>query len=150
MPSPVGLGAAYPAAGAMPYQLDQVKAFKAGGGDVVISFGGAAGKELATVCTEDQLATGRMGDYALQAATALHDQLQALHPGLTDAPRWRMVGVTPMAGVNDNPLEVSTLADAQKVTAFAGDKHIGMLGLWSLGRDTPGHEFTKTLGAFTG
>ena len=31
----------------MPYELDQIKAFRAAGGDVVVSFGGAGGNELA-------------------------------------------------------------------------------------------------------
>jgi hypothetical protein len=40
----------YAASGKDAYQLDQVKSFQQAGGDVVVSFGGQAGTELATVC----------------------------------------------------------------------------------------------------
>lgn len=42
--------AAYPAAGASPYQRSEIEAYRAAGGDVIVSFGGAAGSELATRC----------------------------------------------------------------------------------------------------
>ncbi|HEX8104266.1 MAG TPA: FG-GAP-like repeat-containing protein, partial [Solirubrobacteraceae bacterium] len=41
---------AYPATGTGAYRLDDVRAHRAAGGDVVVSFGGQAGHELATVC----------------------------------------------------------------------------------------------------
>lgn len=43
--------ATYPASGPHPYQLTQIRAFRRTGGAVVISFGGEAGAELATVCS---------------------------------------------------------------------------------------------------
>lgn len=43
--------ATYPGAGAKAYRRKQVAAFRRAGGDVVVSFGGAAGSELASVCT---------------------------------------------------------------------------------------------------
>jgi hypothetical protein len=37
------------------------------------------------------------------------------------------------------------------VTAWAGAHHIGMIGMWSLGRDTaPGYDFAKAFEAFIG
>jgi hypothetical protein len=238
--------AEYPAAGAMPYEQAQVAAFKAAGGDVVVSFGGQAGKELATFCSATDLATqyhavidayrvthldfdiegdqakntvantlrartiaklqqanpalvvtytiqtgttgpgadpmavienakangvaiaavnlmtmdyyengvdydGRMGDYAIAAGTALYERLTTLYPSLTADRRWRMIGLTPMTGVNDDPAEVFTLADAQKLSGWASTHHIGMIGMWSLKRDEAGgYAFAKTLGVFTG
>lgn len=42
--------AQYPGAGAHAYRLAQVRRFRRAGGDIVLSFGGQAGSELATVC----------------------------------------------------------------------------------------------------
>ena len=46
-----------------------------------------------------------------------------------------MVGVTPMIGVNDSPSEIFMPADASQLVKFASSKHLGMLALWSAGRD---------------
>ncbi|MDP7720699.1 PE domain-containing protein [Mycobacterium sp. TY814] len=81
---------------------------------------------------------GKMGDYAIQAATAVHDQLTTLYPSKTSAQIWSMVDVTPMIGVNDDPAEIFTLADAQKLTTFAEQNNIGGLHIWSANRDFPG------------
>ncbi|WP_211278729.1 chitinase, partial [Mycobacterium lacus] len=81
---------------------------------------------------------GKMGDYAIQAATAVHDQLVPLYPSKTDAQIWSMIDVTPMIGVNDDPNEIFTLADAQKLTTFAEQKGMGGLHMWSINRDYPG------------
>ena len=39
--------------------------------------------------------------------------------------------VTLMIGVSSNPVEVFTLAEAQKPTAFADQKGLGELHMWS-------------------
>lgn len=44
-----------------------------------------------------------MGDYAIAAAEGLYDDLTTLYPSLTSPQRYRMIGITPMLGVNDNP-----------------------------------------------
>jgi len=80
---------------------------------------------------------GRMGDYAIGAATSTHDQLAELYPDRTDAQIWAMVGVTPMLGINDDPAEIFTTADAAKLTAFAQEKGLGRLAMWSINRDAP-------------
>ncbi|VBA53605.1 putative bifunctional chitinase/lysozyme [Mycobacterium pseudokansasii] len=79
---------------------------------------------------------GKMGDLAIQAAQRVHDQLAALYPSKSDAQLWAMVGVTPMIGVNDDPREVFTVADADKLTAFARQKGLGRLAMWSANRDS--------------
>jgi hypothetical protein len=78
---------------------------------------------------------GHMGDLAIQAATSLRDQLAQLYPARSDARLWQMVGVTPMIGINDNPAEIFTVADAAKLVAFANQKHLGRLAIWSANRD---------------
>lgn len=80
---------------------------------------------------------GRMGDYAIQAARATRAQLARLYPSRSDAALWRMVGVTPMLGVNDDPKEIFTTQNASQLTAFAKQKHIGRLAMWSANRDHP-------------
>jgi hypothetical protein len=78
---------------------------------------------------------GRMGSYATQAAGSVARQLHKLYPHLSAARRMRMVGITPMIGINDVSDEVFTLTDAQQVKAFAKRGHVGMLGMWELSRD---------------
>lgn len=79
---------------------------------------------------------GRMGDYAIQAATSLHSQLAAVYGAAkTDAQLWAMVGVTPMIGVNDVITEVFDQQEARELLAFAEAKGIGRLSMWSLNRD---------------
>ena len=81
----------------------------------------------------------QMGTYAVQAATALHQQLAALHQAAgvprTSAELWRMVGVTPMIGLNDVTTEVFRQQDAQQLLAFARQQDLGMLSFWSATRD---------------
>jgi chitinase len=79
--------------------------------------------------------SGRMGDYAIQAATATQAQLRQAIPALSDAAAWAMIGVTPMIGLNDVTTEVFDQTEARELLAFAGQKGIGMLSMWSLNRD---------------
>lgn len=255
----------YPAFGKGAYQVDQVKSFQQAGGDVVVSFGGAAGTELATACKsvgaltaayrkaisayhadhvdfdiedaavadtasntrrakaiakpqhgkgkklfvsftlpvlptglDDSAAAvvrnavkhgvslgvvngmamdygeqaapdpqGKMGDYAIAVANGMGKQLAGIFK-LSSSKAMRRVGITPMIGINDVSDEVFTLADAHKLADFASSAHIGMIGMWQLGRDsqcdgptteTQLHcsgvdqgpwDFSRALGAFTG
>jgi hypothetical protein len=78
---------------------------------------------------------GKMGDWAVQAGTALHGRLAALYPGLSDAQVWRKVGITPMLGINDYADQIFSVDDARQVEAWASAHQIGMLGMWALERD---------------
>ncbi|MCX6385468.1 MAG: cellulose binding domain-containing protein [Solirubrobacterales bacterium] len=78
---------------------------------------------------------GKMGDYAVQAGEALKTQLASLYPGRSDVELYRMVGITPMIGINDNPAEIFTTSDATKVLNWANAKSIGRIAMWSLNRD---------------
>jgi hypothetical protein len=80
--------------------------------------------------------TGRMGDYAIRAATATHSQLRRVL-GIGDAAAWNKVALTPMIGVNDVTTEVFTLGDARKVAAFARSRDLAWLSMWSATRDKP-------------
>jgi hypothetical protein len=77
---------------------------------------------------------GKMGDYAIQAATSTEKQVeQAL--GVGDA--WSKIAITPMIGVNDTSTEVFRPADATKVAAFAKEKNLAWTSMWSATRDKP-------------
>jgi hypothetical protein len=79
---------------------------------------------------------GRMGDYAIQAATSLQAQLRSVYGAeRTDQELWSMVGVTPMIGLNDVTTEIFDQQEARELLAFAEQKQIGRLAFWSLNRD---------------
>ena len=79
-----------------------------------------------------------MGAYAIEAAVSTYGQLQPLFAAAGDSFGWNRMGLTPMVGVNDIPSEVFRLEDAALVEAFAREKGLGMLSMWSLNRDAPG------------
>ncbi|NUR59965.1 MAG: sugar hydrolase [Catenulispora sp.] len=93
----------------------------------------------------------RMGFFAEQAAQSLHAQLKPLYPATPDPQLWAMIGITPMIGPNDTAGETFQLADAQTLTRFATQHHLGRLAMWSLPRDAnSAYEFSHTFEAFTG
>ncbi len=79
---------------------------------------------------------GTMGQYAIQSAQSLFTQLKSLaSPATTTAQLWRMIGVTPMIGVNDVSDEVFDQTAARQLLAFAQQVGMGRLSMWSLNRD---------------
>ncbi|MGW1227310.1 glycoside hydrolase family 18 protein [Streptomyces sp. NPDC002530] len=78
--------------------------------------------------------SGDMGTYAVQAATATQAQIKGVL-GLSDAEAWKTVAVTPMIGVNDVATEVFTVEDATQLAAFAREKGLAWLAMWSGTRD---------------
>lgn len=78
--------------------------------------------------------SGDMGGYAIQAATATQAQIKGVL-GLSDADAWKAVAVTPMIGVNDVSTEVFKVEDATQLVAFAKEKGLAWLAMWSGTRD---------------
>lgn len=79
---------------------------------------------------------GKMGDYAIAAANSLFTQLKGMYgASKTDAQLWQLVGVTPMIGLNDATTEVFDQQEARELEAFAVQKGIGRIAIWSLNRD---------------
>ena len=80
-----------------------------------------------------------MGQVAIDALSATHDQVEALWSAakitLPEGGAWALIGSTPMIGQNDVTSEVFTIADAQKLSEFAVSKAIGRMSMWSLNRD---------------
>jgi hypothetical protein len=80
-----------------------------------------------------------MGAYAIDAATATHDQLMALYPGLSSQGAWHDIGVTALPGINDAANHpIFDVHDAQELTVFAQQNGIGELSMWDLHRDVTG------------
>lgn len=122
------------------------------GTDAVAAFL-AAGVDLAgvNIMTMDYGASKDSGDSMLTASekalTATQRQLGILYDqadiALTDATLWSKLGATPMIGQNDVANEVFTLDDARGLSAFAKQKGLGRLSMWSLNRDaTCGSSYT--------
>lgn len=83
-----------------------------------------------------------MGDWGKDAMRATKDQLAEVWPELTGEERWARIGATPMIGQNDIEDEVFTLSDAEDTLAYAIEKDIGLLSMWSANRDHPCDEDT--------
>jgi hypothetical protein len=90
--------------------------------------------DLVNVMAMDYYRNGDYGQFAVDAANSTFNQLKSLYPGRTDAQVWKMVGVTPMLGQNDDG-HIYDQADARQMVAFAQGRHLGMLSFWELGRD---------------
>ena len=90
--------------------------------------------DLVNVMAMDYYRTGDYGNFAVDAANATFNQVKSLYPGRTDAQLWKMVGVTPMLGTNDDG-HIYDQADARQLVSFAQGRHLGMLSFWELGRD---------------
>jgi hypothetical protein len=112
--------------------------------------------------------THDMAAAAIRAAAGLRNQLHVLYPSKTDTQLWAMVGITIMPGIDDNPTktEITTVADAARILAWAKSRNVAHLAMWALQRDNGGcpggvgldhcsgivqsrWAFTKTLAAFT-
>jgi chitinase len=103
------------------------------------------------------------GDLAIQAVKSTKDQIKSIY-GNGDAAAFKMVGVTPMLGQNDDGGKF-TQSDAKDLVAFANANHIGFVSFWELNRDKNAcsgalfqctnvaqapFEFSKIFAGFTG
>ncbi|MGO8993752.1 MAG: hypothetical protein ACLQVI_10525 [Polyangiaceae bacterium] len=89
---------------------------------------------LMTMDYGDSYAGQPIAPVAIGSLTDANAQLLALVSGLTTAQVWRMLGVIPMIGQNDDS-EVFSLADATTLTAFAKTNGLGLVSFWSIDRD---------------
>ena len=80
--------------------------------------------------------SGQMGTYAIDAANSLFTQMQSVYGATyTSSQLWHMIGISPLIGVNDTSDEIFTIANAQQVVAFAQQKGLAEIAMWSLNRD---------------
>ena len=90
-----------------------------------------------------------MAEASEKALTATQRQLGVLYSRaditLGDATLWAKIGATPMIGQNDVADEVFSLKDAKRLNAWATDKGLGRMSMWSANRDkTCGSNYTTT------
>jgi chitinase len=76
---------------------------------------------------------------AKSAANATHTQLAQIFPGLTSAQLWNKIGLTPIAGQNDDD-EFFSQADAQNLETFAATNGVQKLAFWEV------HSYDKATG----
>ena len=90
--------------------------------------------DVVNIMAMDYYQNGDYGAFAQQAATSTHNQLKSFYPSLSDAAAYRMVGVTPMLGQNDDG-HVFTQTHAKNLVTFAKAHHLGVLAFWEVTRD---------------
>jgi hypothetical protein len=73
------------------------------------------------------------GNLAIQAVKSTKDQIKAIY-GNSDAAAFKMVGVTPMLGKNDDQGTFNQ-SDAKDLVAFANSSHLGYMSFWEANRD---------------
>jgi hypothetical protein len=120
--------------------------------------------DVVNIMAMDYYQTGDYGEFAKQAATSTFNQLKAIYPSKTTAQLWRMVGVTPMLGQNDDG-HIFAQSDARDLVAFAKTNHVGELAFWEVTRDRNActgalymctniaqqpYEFSKIFAGYTG
>lgn len=113
--------------------LQQIRGLLDGGVDL-------AGVNLMTMdYAESKPRDDSMSKASIAALEAAHTQLDEIYQDRNDrrtsAQLWRLLGATPMLGQNDIAGEVFSLDDAARLAAFAQDKELGRMSLWSLNRD---------------
>src|SRR4029078_8457392 len=90
--------------------------------------------------------TTQMGAAAERAATGAVSQLHSIYgSSKTTAQLWGMMGITLMNGIDDYPkkTEMTTVADAKNVEAFAQSKGLNTLSIWAIQRDNGGRPGTR-------
>jgi hypothetical protein len=90
--------------------------------------------DIVNVMAMDYYRDGDYGEFAVQAANSTFAQVKSLYPAKTDAQVWKMVGVTPMLGQNDDG-RIYDQGDARQMVTFASSKHLGVLAFWEMTRD---------------
>ncbi|MEO8889849.1 MAG: chitinase [Jatrophihabitantaceae bacterium] len=99
-----------------------------------------AGVNALTMDYGQSLATGQSLEAANESALTgldhqISDAYQAIGVHLSNDAAWQRIGATPMIGQNDTVSERFSLADAQRLLAFAQRHHVRRLSMWSVNRD---------------
>lgn len=98
-----------------------------------------AGVNVMTMDYGTDLGGRSMAETSISALTTVSDQLTRLYAerrlSMPGGDAWSMLGATPMIGQNDVRDEVFTMRDARTLNAFAQEKQLARLSMWSLNRD---------------
>jgi chitinase len=77
------------------------------------------------------------GEIAVAMCETTFGQLKSLYPNKSQVELYKMLGVTPMIGKNDDG-SIFTVADASTLGAYAKQKNIGLVSFWAINRDQTG------------
>jgi chitinase len=88
---------------------------------------------------------------AESAANAVHGQLGGIYTGLSSAALWNLIGLTPIAGQNDDN-EFFSQSDASTLESFAAGNGVQELSFWEVdGYDrATGYAYSRIFNAITG
>jgi chitinase len=88
---------------------------------------------------------------AESAANAVHGQLGSIYTGLSSAALWNLIGLTPIAGQNDDN-EFFSQSDASTLESFAAGNGVQELSFWEVdGYDkATGYAYSRIFNAITG
>lgn len=75
-----------------------------------------------------------MGDASIRAMNGMQTVVRDVY-GMSDRQAYRHIGLSSLAGVNEDPGEVITLQDFRQVLSYAHRHQIGRLTFWNVNRD---------------
>ncbi|BCJ35736.1 hypothetical protein Athai_32390 [Actinocatenispora thailandica] len=75
-----------------------------------------------------------MGDASIRAMNGMQAVVRDVY-GMSDREAYRRIGLSSLAGVNEDPGEVITLQDFRQVLGYAYRHRIGRLTFWNVNRD---------------
>ena len=81
-----------------------------------------------------------MGKAATDAATNTHTELTSIFKSETSDQLWSMLGMTLLPGIDDFPqkTEITSMANAGTMQAFAHNNGMNFLSIWAIQRDNGG------------
>ena len=122
-------------------QLQLLKDAKAAGVNV----------NMVNLMTMDYYNGGNVLAQAKTSATSTHGQIASIYTGLTSAQLWNKIGLTVIAGVNDDGADFSQ-SDATNLETFAASNGVQKLSFWELhGYDkATGYAYSKIFNKITG
>ncbi|HDK7176350.1 TPA: glycosyl hydrolase [Clostridium botulinum] len=97
-----------------------------------------SGVNVMTMCFGYKAPDGTMGDLVIQSAKSVHKQLKDIYTQAniqkTDKEIWKMIGVTPMNGL-DYSGSILDQNEAREVASFGKTVGMRLIGMWSVNRD---------------
>jgi len=91
--------------------------------------------DVVNVMAMDYGGSINMGTAAQTAAQGTFNQIKGIFTGKSDAQLWKMIGITPMIGVNDVTVEKFSLTNADTVLSFSQQHNTGLIAFWDTWRD---------------
>ncbi|WP_125153605.1 chitinase [Clostridium rectalis] len=97
-----------------------------------------SGLNVMTMCFGSKVPDGTMGDLIIDSAKSVHKQLKSIYSSeniqKSDKDIWKMIGVTPMNGL-DYSGNIVDQNEGRKVVNFGKTVGMRLIGMWSVNRD---------------